>query len=344
MSDAPREEWFEIDVELDEQPSEETRLHKLVDRVTEACPVPASSQLVLELTRVPDNPIKPIVDAVAKDPALAAELMRIANSPVFGQTRKIQSLQRAVVVVGMQELHSMAAAMSMLAAFTSNEELMLELRGSSVLSATIARFAIQKGGGADLSSAFLCGLLCEIGAMACLSVDSDGYNALWNKSKTDINERSRLEKRRYGAASPHIGAHMLARNQLPQAVVDAVEASSPGADVERTMLAKVTAFSRLAAPMLIEAARAEHPDESDIPVEIGQIAESLQLTEIKGDDLWRICVEAATIAELGLRGEVALLEDEEATAAETAADPPEQSPEDKESAKGVTGLFKRIFK
>ena len=63
--------------------------------------------------------------------------------------------------------------------FATPEKLSHELRASSVLSAAVARLVARELG-VDESSAFLAGLLCEIGAMACLAVDSSEYNTIWS--------------------------------------------------------------------------------------------------------------------------------------------------------------------
>ncbi len=299
-SEQPSEDWLEIHVE--ERPG------VLLDSVSEICAIPKSAQEVIELTRSFDAPIQPIVDAVARDPALAAEVLRIANSPVFGQVGKVQSLHRAVVVLGMQELHNMAAAMAMLAAFPTTGKLSDELNRSSVVAATLARLMVQEIGNTSTSTAFICGLLSEIGTMICLLADREEYSSIWNESAGDAEKRFELEKKRYGTSSAQLGASMLSRNQLPDEVVSAVGVTVVTPADEMNDLKKATVFSRILAPILIRTAEEE---EVSIPKQdILRLADRFGLDRIGPTRLNEICIEAAKAAGLGLRGEISLIEEE----------------------------------
>ena len=309
------EEWFDID--LEERPI------VLVDKVSEVCAVPQSAQRVMELTRTQETQVGSLVNAVVRDPALAAEILRIANSPVFGQARQVNDLRRAIVVIGLQELHNMAAAMAMLAAFPANEALSEQLHMSSVLSATMCRMLAEKLGGVDPTTAFLSGLLCEIGAMACIFVDAEEYERIWNESHGSAELRAQNERKRYGATSEQIGARMLERNQLPAEVVKAIEASALTPPSQMDPLAKVTVFSRQSAPLLIRAANETDADilNNDIPT----LAERLWLTDLTSEQIVKICIESGTAAELGLRGEAELLNcDEVPDASEEKNEPDER--------------------
>jgi HD-like signal output (HDOD) protein len=279
-------------------------LDALLERIVEVCVVSETAQRVMDLTRVEEADIFAVVDAVSKDPALAAEILRLANSPVFGQSRRVKDIRRAVLVVGMQELHTIAAAMSMMASFSTPDALSSELRALSVLSAATARLLAGELG-IDGSDAFLAGLLCEIGAMACVAVDAAGYRAIWVTSDGDSLKRAQLEEERYEARSEVIGAHLLVRNRLPRVVADAISGFGPG---EGDELSRVTAFARRAAPIIT---RAANEGDADLFNErMPALAAALGLGEVDMDKLFRICIDAAATAELSLRGEIMLADRE----------------------------------
>ncbi len=292
---------FEIDIQ--------DRPDMLVDRISEVCAVPQSAQNVMVLARDRETTIQILVDALAKDPALAAEMLRIANSPVYGQTNRVVSLHRAVVIIGMQELYNMAAAMAMLAAFPTEGELSEEIRLQAVVSATVARFIARELGGIDVSTAFICGLLCEIGALACLVVDKEKYSRLLIETSGSAERRAELEKERYGATSEQLGARMLSRNQLPKDVFSAVGVSIFTPPAEMSPLDKNTLFARLVAPGLM---RSEKEADADlIAREIPALATQIDLVGTADARLVEICTEAGRAADLGIRGEATLIEDEE---------------------------------
>ena len=279
---------------------ESRRREKLLKQVSEVCAVPASAQRVMALSSDENSDVKKIADAVSADPAIAAQLLKIANSPLFAQSRTITDLKRAVVLIGRKELHSIAVAMAMMAAVKLDAPLAKQLSNSSVLSATLARVLAKHLGVPDLATAFLAGLLCEIGALACLSVDGDGYTQMWEKCGGAHEIMTLLEKDRYGITSVEVGADMLTRNLLPKAVVEAVSIGVKDDLSEATTLQRITLFARLSAPVIVKAAKDQ--DVEAIKENCAIIADNIGVSGVEPDQLLEMAVLAATAAELRLRG------------------------------------------
>src|ERR1041384_1073083 len=96
-------------------------LASLLDRVAAVSPLPATSHRILALCQSENVSIPDLAKVVATDPALAAAVLRIANSAAYGG-RNIDKLDVAMMRIGLRELRDMAAAMSLLAAFRSQAE------------------------------------------------------------------------------------------------------------------------------------------------------------------------------------------------------------------------------
>ena len=288
-----------LDDWLDEE--EGRRREKVLRRVSEVCAVPASAQRVLALSSDDSADIKKLADAAGADPAIAAQLLRIANSPLFAHSKQIVDLKRAIVLIGRRELRTMAAAMAMLAAVKTDSPLSKQLNNSSVLSATLARVLSKHlDKKMDDGQAFLAGLLCEIGALACLSIDAEGYERVFDEAMNSQSSLASLEKARYGATSEEIGSDMLRRNLLPDPVVRAVGTSPTDDPASLEPLQKITLFSRLASPWIVAAAQAQ--DTQIITKRCGRLAERLALGDVEEEALLEMCIVAATAAELRLRG------------------------------------------
>ncbi len=291
-TNATLEDWLD---------KEETdRRKEILTKINDVCTVPASAQRVLALVQRENVSTRELANAVSGDAAIANKLLRIANSPFYGQTRKVNGMERAVILVGRKEIRSITAAIAMLMAVQSEKSLATQILGSSLLSGTIAQLISKELGNIDPSSAFLCGLLCEIGALACISVDAEGYTKLWDKAEGSAEQRSELERARYDITSEEIGRQMLVRNRLPEEVIEAVGIASNMHPNDMTLLARVTVFSRLVAPMLISAANEGNNEvlSRDMP----ELADRLQLSDITDPKLAKICIEAGTTSELKLRG------------------------------------------
>src|SRR5215470_10995233 len=101
-------------------------LPSLLQHIAEVCPLPAAAQRVLALCSMDEAAIPEVAEALSCDPAMTAQVLRVANSAIYARPRTVTTLQQAVMTLGLMELRNIAAAMSLLAAFRSREELSLE--------------------------------------------------------------------------------------------------------------------------------------------------------------------------------------------------------------------------
>jgi HD-like signal output (HDOD) protein len=284
--------------------------NELLARVVDICPFPAAAQRLMVLVNDDRASIDAIAGAVQCDPALTTQVLGMANSAAFrpagsGPTR---DLRQALVTLGLEELRVMAGAMALLSTFATRDELSLDLHRTSAISAAIADALVPVGFGVSRGLPFICGLLCEVGALACLAVDGPGYVELWRRamkgddgrwSTRAVLARDAAETKRYGVTTRTIGARLLRRHQLPQEISTAVEAAprqSPG----DLIVNRATAFARVMTVPIIEALRTK--DTRHLPGQIAEIAETAGLGEIERGDLVRRCVTAAAEMERAAHG------------------------------------------
>jgi len=299
------------------------RADELLDRALELGSLPASTQSLLELTRRDNAEIGPVVDALALNPSLAAAVLRVANSAAYGQSRSIADLARAVTVIGMQELHDVVAGTAMMAAFSRPDPLSQRIQATAVLSAAVAQKLAVKLRAGSASAAYLSGLMCELGALACIALDPR-FVDLYVASDGNARERFSGEADRYGGSTPDIGGRILAASSLPSEVSQAVATTGLEDGAHEYTLGRVVAFSRLAADVLVRAA--EHGDPALLRTDLTAAAATVGLEKVDVELLTATCIAAASDAELTLRGELALLattpsNDVTPTAASTAAPP-----------------------
>jgi HD-like signal output (HDOD) protein len=283
--------------------------NELLDRVVDICPFPATAQRLMVLVNDDSASIEAIGSAVQCDPALATQVLRMANSAAFrpagsGPTR---DLRQALVTIGLEELRIMAGAMALLATFATRDELTLDLHRTSAVSGSIADAIAPAGPGLARSLPFICGLLCEVGALACLAVDGPGYVELWRRtvygdsrqwSPRAVAARDALETKRYSVTTRTIGARLLRRNQLPQEIALAIEAG-PRQLPQAPIAHRATAFARIATVLVVDAQRTK--DGTALTEQIGEVARMTSLLELETADLVRRCVLAAADTDRTLR-------------------------------------------
>lgn len=272
------------------------RSEVLLDRALEMGAISGSVQELLSLTRKDDAEVRPVVDALSKNPSLTAAVLRAANSPAYGQSRSVADLSRAVLVLGMQELHDLVASTAMMAAFSRAEPLSERLQASAALSASIAQKLTARLGGVP-STAYLSGLMCELGALACIALDP-GYAEVFAAAGGDPKRRFAAEMARYGRTTASIGGRILAASELPAQVTEAVATTGVDEAMETSELGRAVAFARLAAMAMYAAV--EHGEPEQLWAELDRHAATVGLTGTTPELLSHVCLGAASAVELTL--------------------------------------------
>lgn len=87
------------------------------DRIIEAKNLPALPKVLDEITRLLDNPnvsTQMLADAITRDQAITAKLLRMVNSPVYGISGRIASISHAIALLGMNVIRGVIIGTSVL--------------------------------------------------------------------------------------------------------------------------------------------------------------------------------------------------------------------------------------
>jgi HD-like signal output (HDOD) protein len=113
-----------------------------------------------------------VARAIEKDPALCATVLRAANSAMFGSTVEIVSARQAVLRLGLLEVATLATTAAMRSALVDHGAFEQHMKtwwrdalATALFAKEIARLRRQA-----VDSAFLCGLLREVGVPVILRV------------------------------------------------------------------------------------------------------------------------------------------------------------------------------
>jgi putative nucleotidyltransferase with HDIG domain len=166
-----------------------------------------------------------IAEVIRHDPDLTARLLKIANSPFFAFPSYIDTLPKAITIIGTEELRQLVLATSVVEMFSSlpNQLVSMETfwRHSlrcAVIARTIASFLKEP----DVEYYFTAGLLHDIGYLVIyrelpeLAEKAQEYCAQ-NRGIVHIVEQEII-----GFDHAEVGAELLRRWQLPAMQVEAV--------------------------------------------------------------------------------------------------------------------------
>ncbi|WBF65937.1 HDOD domain-containing protein [Desulfovibrio subterraneus] len=134
--------------------------------------LPSLPQIVLELQLIINNPESSACDVaavVSRDAGLSAFLLRLVNSAFYSFPSQIDTISRAVTVVGMKQLSNMALGVAAMDAFKEAGTGRFDMKSfwkHSIAVGSIAQRLAERAKLPEPERYFVCGLLHDIGRAA----------------------------------------------------------------------------------------------------------------------------------------------------------------------------------
>ena len=142
----------------------------LTDIVNEVTSLPALPQVVNHIINTvsdPESQVGAASELIAREPAIAARLLRLVNSAHFALPQKINDIHRAIVVMGMNTLRSVLLSSSMIGTFRAGQPTgfnRAKFWKHAIACASIARELADRKD-TDVELAFSAGLLHDTGKL-----------------------------------------------------------------------------------------------------------------------------------------------------------------------------------
>jgi HD-like signal output (HDOD) protein len=106
--------------------AENALLTILVEKIrTDMLVLPTLPEMAIRVRKTADDPdsnLLMMTDVIAQDPALAARMIKVANSAFMGRSIKVNSLNQAITRIGLSQVKNIATAMAMEQLFVSQHE------------------------------------------------------------------------------------------------------------------------------------------------------------------------------------------------------------------------------
>jgi diguanylate cyclase (GGDEF)-like protein len=284
---------------------------------------PQVAEHILALARDSETEIAAVANAIAKDPGLAAKLMRTANSALYAERRRSHNLRQALLMLGLNTAITLALGFSVVSVFKEGKSARIDYPRywrRSLLLAMATRALGKEAGLQNGEDLFLAGLLQDIGILALDRAEPNLYANL--PADASMIETLAYERARLGDDHAGIGAWLLKSWNLPAELCQAVALSHTPDRAERQSTlgrtCRCVAVSNEVADFFLNAGRRAamaritsraHEFLGLSPAQIGNVIEEMKrlLPEIEGIFDARI-VDAETAAEITLEAQELIAE------------------------------------
>lgn len=204
----------------------DTQLNYIVSKVNDMPMLPSRVEKIMAITEDPDSTIESLEKEILMDQSLTSKILKLANSAYYGYPRKINTVSQATILLGFQTIKSMTLAS------TVNKLLTKELTGyaleendlwhQSQTCAIVSRHIAQEVGFSNPETAYIAGLLRDIGKTILNYHVEKEYKAIVNKVEVNKVSFSQAEEEVLGFNHAQVGEKIGEKWNFPEELVEAI--------------------------------------------------------------------------------------------------------------------------
>lgn len=180
---------------------------------------------VFDLMESPNATAEQMGQVISQDPSLTARLLKIVNSPFYNFSARIDTVSRAIAVVGLRELYSLVVAVSAVKSFSAipNDVVNMDtFWRHSIYCGIISRLLAKRCHVLHPERLFIAGLLHDIGNLVIYNRVPDIAKKLLASADGDEEKLYRAELDELGFTHADLGGELLKQWSLPEGLRDAV--------------------------------------------------------------------------------------------------------------------------
>ncbi len=208
-------------------PEIRTKIIDLIGDLESLPTLPHVAAQVMELAMSSKTSVKEISKILESDPALTSKVLKVANSAFYGLKQQVNSLELALVVLGMSEISHLVMSVSVFSAFPDipgkqtfdRERFWIHSAGCG----HFARIIMRKLGSPALSGeVFVGGLLHDIGKVVLDEMAHEVFTDIFTRAQEEDRAIYDVEKEVLGFTHEEVGLVLAEKWNLPPAIQEAI--------------------------------------------------------------------------------------------------------------------------
>ena len=187
--------------------------------------LPATVSRVMAVTADPESSASDLMHAILPDQTMCATILKVANSAFFGIPRTVATIERAVVVLGHQEIRNIVIGKAIFGSFPRLSKENRETVGlfwDHAFTCGLAAKVIAEEFHYNASEYFIAGLIHDIGKLAMLISYPNEYPILRELSNPSHFQNTGEETQIFGVSHDQAGLRLATRWLLPDQLCAAI--------------------------------------------------------------------------------------------------------------------------
>ena len=190
--------------------------------------IPSLPMIFTRIDEAVNNPRSSLADigrVISEDSSLTARLLKIVNSAFYSFPSKIETISRAVTVVGTQQLRDLALATSVMKLFQGIPPDLINMEAfwkHSIACGVAARVLAAHKREANIERFFVAGILHDIGRLILCMKDPDWMRSALGRCHASCELLYKVEIEELGFDHASLGRVLLENWKLPASLVETV--------------------------------------------------------------------------------------------------------------------------
>ncbi len=202
-----------------------TTAKAFVRGIPELKSLPQVYERVTEAINRPDSSAEIIGAVVGEDAGLTMRLLRIVNSSLYGFPSKIETISRAITLVGVEELRDLTLATSVIQLFDSLPTEFTNMESywrHSLATAICCRLIAEHRNESNIERFFVGGLLHDVGSLALWVHGAQRAKRIARRCQSSGCQLRDAERAVLSFDHTDVGRELLTMWRLPQSLVESV--------------------------------------------------------------------------------------------------------------------------
>lgn len=187
--------------------------------------LPATVSKVLAVTADPESSANDLMEAILPDQSMCATILKIANSAFFGMPREVATMDKAVTVLGFNEVHNIVLGKAVFNSFQKigheSKETVQDFWDHS-FSCALAAKILAEDLGCSPSELFIAGLIHDIGKLVILMALPGEYLPILERNGMHQIQCHQEECETFKISHEQVGYRLLTRWLFPERLLNSV--------------------------------------------------------------------------------------------------------------------------
>jgi putative nucleotidyltransferase with HDIG domain len=205
-------------------------VNNLKEKIQNIIHLPALPAIAMEVISIIENPrtnVQTLSNLISKDQVLASKILKIANSPFYGYSKTISTLDFAIVILGFDTLKDAVLSVALISHLNKNVSKDFDMNAfwshsmaTSIIARELAKYLNYK---THATESFVAGLIHDLGILILNQYFRKEFEEVMDILRSGNATILEAERKVFGTTHDEIGSWLAQRWNFPKALIEAIK-------------------------------------------------------------------------------------------------------------------------